>query len=150
MRVGVLGSYTTNQFVNLLSVAALRNGLSLDLYQSPYAQYRQEVLDRGSGLYQWDPEIVVLAVHSGELALPNYASSPNEFIDAELAKWHSLWDVLRERSNATVVQHLFAISAGRAFRSPRNHAAWDADLDGPGAERQPRRSSPGKRRGGRL
>jgi FkbH-like protein len=110
-RLAVLGSYTTSQFVNLLWLAALRFGISLELYESPYAQYRQEILDPASAMHEFSPGIVLLAVHAGELALPELSSSPEEDVGTEAERWRSLWRALAKRTNATVIQHLFALEA---------------------------------------
>jgi hypothetical protein len=40
-RLALLGSYTTSELATMLWFAALRIGISLELYESPYAQYRQ-------------------------------------------------------------------------------------------------------------
>lgn len=49
-RVAVLGSYTTSQFAALLPLAAARAGVAVEIYECGYGQYRQEILDPGSGL----------------------------------------------------------------------------------------------------
>jgi FkbH-like protein len=114
-RVAVLGSYTTTQFVNALWLAARRVGLSLELHESPYAQYRQQIIDPGSAMYEFAPDIVVLAVHGGELDLPAFSSSPEADADAEAERWTSLWQTVGDRTNATVIQHLFAIPPSAPF-----------------------------------
>lgn len=108
-RLAILGSYTTSQFATLLWLAALRVGIALELYECGYAQYRQEILDPASRLYEFDPDVIVLAVHSGELALPGYSAAPEDDVAAEMGRWQSLWRTLQERSTAVLVQHLFAL-----------------------------------------
>ena len=75
-RVAVLGSYTTAQLAALLPLAGLRAGADLEVYECGYGQYRMEVLDPSSGLHAFDPDVVVLAVHEGEVALPDHADAP--------------------------------------------------------------------------
>lgn len=114
-RLALLGSYTTSQFATMLWLAALRVGVSLELYESPYGQYRQEILDPASSMYGFSPDLVVLAVHAGELALPAYSTSPEDDIVTEVERWQSLWRALGSRSQATVVQHLFALPPDAPF-----------------------------------
>ncbi|WP_261575666.1 HAD-IIIC family phosphatase [Frankia gtarii] len=108
-RVAVLGSYTTSQFAALLPLAAARAGVAVEIYECGYGQYRQEILDPGSGLYSFAPDVVVLAVHAGEAALPAVADEPDAAVAAEVRRWTSLWETIRARCGARVVQHTFAV-----------------------------------------
>jgi FkbH-like protein len=114
-RLALLGSYTTSQLATMLWLAALKNGISLELYESPYRQYRQEILDPASAMYASSPDLVVLAVHAGELALPLYSAAPAEDVTTEVERWQSLWRMLATRSSATIVQHLFALPPEAPF-----------------------------------
>ena len=82
-RLALLGSYTTGQLATLLWLAALRVGVRLDIHEAPYAQYRQELIDPESATYAFDPELILLAMHAGELALPCYSASPADDVAAE-------------------------------------------------------------------
>lgn len=114
-RVAVLGSYTTSQLAALLPLAGLRAGADLEVYEAGYGQYRMEVLDPASGLHAFDPDVVVLAVHEGEVALPDLVDDPEAAVEAELQRWTSLWEQLRSRFDAHVVQHTFAVPAEQAL-----------------------------------
>jgi FkbH-like protein len=114
-RLALLGSYTTNQLATMLWLAALRVGVSLELYESPYGLYRQELLDPSSPTHAFDPELVLLAVHAGELALPVYSESPETDVAAEVERWTSLWRAFAARSGATIVQHGFALPPDAPF-----------------------------------
>ncbi|GAA4974286.1 HAD-IIIC family phosphatase [Kineococcus glutinatus] len=108
-RVAVLGSYTTAQLTALLPLAGLRAGAELEVRETGYGQYRTEVLDPSSALHAFAPEVVVLAVHEGEVALPERTDDPAAAVEAELARWTGLWRQLQERFGARVVQHTIAI-----------------------------------------
>lgn len=108
-KVAVLGSYTTSQLCALLPVAAARSGVAVEVYEAGYAQYRQEILNPASGLYAFDPDIVLLAVHAGEIDLPTVSADPEADLERELVRWTSLWDLVRQRCGARVVQHNFAL-----------------------------------------
>lgn len=114
-RLAVLGSYTTTQLVNALWLAGRRIGVSLELYESPYAQYRQEIIDPASAMYEFAPDLVLLAVHAGELGLPAFSASPEPEIEAEVERWTSLWQTVGARTKATVVQHLFGLPPTAPF-----------------------------------
>lgn len=108
-RVAVLGSYTTAQFAALLRIATARAGVDVEIYESGYDQYRMELLNPESRLYAFRPDIVVLAVHDGAVTLPEHSDDPEAAVDAELARWTSLWDLVADRLGARVVQHMFAV-----------------------------------------
>jgi FkbH-like protein len=110
-RVAVLGSYTTSQLAALLPVAAARSGVAVEVYEAGYGQYRREVLDPASGLYAFEPDVVVFAVHAGEIDLPAVSTDPAADLDGELTRWTSLWALVRQRTGARVVQHNFALPA---------------------------------------
>ncbi|HMW84945.1 MAG TPA: HAD-IIIC family phosphatase [Nitrospira sp.] len=108
-KVAMVSSYTTTQFCPLLQLAAARVGIHIDLYESQYGQYQQDIIDPGSRLYAFAPDIVILAVHEGDLRLPEYSSTPDQDIQAEVDRWTTLWKLVAERAQARVVQHNFAL-----------------------------------------
>jgi FkbH-like protein len=108
-KVALLGSYTTTQLGAMLGLAASRLGIEVDLYESHYGQYQQEIIDSGSGLYAFGPDMVVLAVHEKDLRLPEYSQRPEEDVQQEVRRWTALWKVVEERSRARIVQHNFAL-----------------------------------------
>lgn len=109
VRIALVGSYTTAHYRSCLRIAALGCGIGLEIYESPYNQFRQELLDSTSPLYASDPEIVLLAVHEGALELPEFSQTPEEDVAAEVERWQSLWACVAEHSNARVIQHAFAL-----------------------------------------
>lgn len=109
IRLAVLGSTTTAQLVPLVRLAALRRGIDADVYEAPYGQYRQEILNPESRFYSFEPDFVVLAVHEGDVTLPEVSEAPNLDLADELERWRSLWQIIADRSGARVVQHNFAL-----------------------------------------
>lgn len=109
VKVALLGSYTTTQLCLMLCLAAGKLGIHIDLYESRYGQYQQDILDHKSGLYAFNPNIVVLAVHEGDLHLPEYSQRPEEDVRKEVSRWTGLWQMVTEHSRARIVQHNFAL-----------------------------------------
>lgn len=108
-RLAVLGSYTTTQWLPMLRLAAFRQGVLLELYESDYGQFEQDVLNETSGLNSFKPELVVFAVHDGATGLPAFADDPVSAVKQEAARWTQLWRMVRQRSGARVVMCNFAI-----------------------------------------
>jgi FkbH-like protein len=118
-RVALLGSYTTTQLAGMVRLAALRFGMDLELYEAGFAQYRQEILDPGSGLYAFEPDFIVLAMHAGEVALPGFSRSPDDDVRSELERWQSLWRALANHCRGRLIMHNFALP----LESPMGHLA---------------------------
>jgi FkbH-like protein len=107
LRVAVLGSHTTGHLTTVLPVAMARHAIAIETYQAPYGQYEQEILDAGSGLYTFAPDLVVLLVDERDLRLPACSADPGAELATETGRWTSLWSMLRERTSATVIQATF-------------------------------------------
>ncbi|MCA9243399.1 MAG: HAD family hydrolase [Phycisphaerales bacterium] len=61
-RVGVLASFTFDMLVPPLRTRAYTDGFRFDVYNAPYGQYLQELVNPASGLASHQPEIVLVAV----------------------------------------------------------------------------------------
>ena len=100
-----------------------RRGIALDVYEAGYGVFRQELLDPGSGLYTFAPDIVVVALDACAAGLPEFSDTPDDAVAAEVAHWRALWSRLGT-SGASVVQHNFVVPAQDAL------AHLDAELAG--------------------
>lgn len=108
-RVAILGSFTTVQLTRILPLSALRHGIELTVWEAPYNQYRQELLNPNSALYANQPDFIFLAVHEGGLTLPFLSETPSQDVAQEIARWTDLWDAAARHSSARLVQFNFAI-----------------------------------------
>jgi FkbH-like protein len=117
IRGALLGSFTTAHLAPLVELAARASGLTIDLYEGGYGQYRQELLNPTSELYARDPEVVILAVHEGELGLPPFVDAADAVavVESELANWTTYWEAIGEHSSARIVQYNFALTAPAPF-----------------------------------
>ena len=66
-KLAVLGSATLGHLHPGIRVAALRRGMWLSTYESGYGQYRQELLDRISGLHAFAPTVVLFSLDAWHL-----------------------------------------------------------------------------------
>jgi FkbH-like protein len=118
IRVAVVSSFSSEFLHDHLVAWGLASGLDVDVYQAGFGVFRQEILDPGSGLYRYGPDVVVVAVE-GEDWIP---AAYREFLRgvvagpaAAIAAWRdevaTLLGTLRTRSSATVLIHNFAAPA---------------------------------------
>ena len=133
-RVWICNSYTTVQLAPLLALAGHRFGMRLEILNGGYGLYRQDILDPDSALYAAKPDVVLLAVHAEEAALPWFSPDPDAAVEAELQRWTALWDVLSSRSHARLVMHNLAVPGEDPFghlsaRLPGTRASMLARLN---------------------
>jgi FkbH-like protein len=115
VKAALTGTYTTGQLAGLLGVAALRAGIDLEVSESPFGQYRQDIVDPDSSLYRFEPDVVVIAAHEGAATLPQFSNAAGRDVDSEFERWAGLWHVANERSGAWIVQHGFVIRPDSPF-----------------------------------
>lgn len=108
LRLALLGSSTLDHLVPGIRIGALRRGLLCGIEVAPYGQWRQQILDPSSALYTCKPDAVLLALdHASllpELPLSASADEANAAIEAALEELAGLWQLLRDRAKAVVIQ----------------------------------------------
>ena len=105
VRVAVLGTSTTNLLIPILRALSLRDRIGIELYEGLFGSLDQEILDATSGLAAFRPEVVFLAGHWRDLALPGVVAEPDRFVEETVAGHRSRWENLSARFSCHVVQH---------------------------------------------
>src|SRR5436190_13769712 len=80
-RAAILRSFTVEPVVPLLRVEAFCAGIDLSVHIGDFNAYAQEILDSESSLYRFAPDVVILAVQTGDIApdlWQEYAHLPQE------------------------------------------------------------------------
>ena len=62
IKIGILSSFTINGLKEVLQVKTSERNISSAIYESPYNQYSQEILNQDSSLYKFLPEITFLII----------------------------------------------------------------------------------------
>src|SRR3989338_9157789 len=62
IRIAILSSFTANGIKEVLFVKCCEIGLLPDIYMCNYNQYAQEILDKNSGLYSFNPELTIVMI----------------------------------------------------------------------------------------
>ncbi|MCR4436846.1 MAG: HAD-IIIC family phosphatase [Clostridiales bacterium] len=71
INIALLGNSTTDYIASSLSEECKRHGISASIYNSPFNQYQQEVLNPVSGFYASAPELALLLLE-GRLLFPEW------------------------------------------------------------------------------
>lgn len=103
-KIAVLSSFTIDALEACLSVQCAQNGIQLQYYQAPYAQYQQEILNPDSALYRFQPQLTLLWADTPAL-LPALWDQPYQLTAAQrqqtletaFAAHLHLLDTLRQR-----------------------------------------------------
>jgi FkbH-like protein len=138
VRIALLSSYVLDPLIPFLDVECRRAGLVPAFYTGPFNQYTQEVLDPGSGLYAFGPEVVFVGLDLEDLC-PAVRGVPSadelqrarEDIRGRIA---TLVSELHARSRALIVVHELALTGPSAHgvldnRRADGLAAWTEDLN---------------------
>ena len=67
LRIALLGSGTLDQLGDCLTVEGYRRGWRPNVYLAGFEQFAQEMLEPGSGLYRFEPQVLALALHPRQL-----------------------------------------------------------------------------------
>ena len=111
-RLAILRSYTLEPAVGLVRAAAFASGIDLTVQIGSFNAYPQEILDSGSSLYSFNPDIAVLAVQTRDAAprlWESYADLVEEearvLADGVIESFGGWISGFRARSNAHLVVH---------------------------------------------
>lgn len=112
VRVALLSSFSIEFIHDFLAGWGVLDGFQVEIYQAGFSQFRQEMLAPDSGLYRFDPQVVVLAVEGPQWMADVYQRGivlgPAEMENAcaaGLANVQELVATFRSRSAATLIVH---------------------------------------------
>lgn len=122
IKVGCLATFTFDNVETAFKLHALRAGIAAETYIGPYGRLEQELIDPASGLAEFQPDVLLLAVRLKDTCPAIYEqfnSLSQDQSEATIRDWHDrLADALRAfrmRSNAHVLIHDYEIPAAPAL-----------------------------------
>jgi FkbH-like protein len=111
VRLAVLASATVDHLAPAIRVAGLRRRLLIDVNIGAYGQYRQDLLDPTSSLYQFSPHAMLFSLTAREVVtdvpLTATAAEVDETITKHIGELRSLWRKARAISSAIIIQQTF-------------------------------------------
>ncbi len=118
INIAILSSFTINGIKETLRVQCGEFGVLTNFYVGGYNQYAQEILEPQSGLYKFNPVLVIIfidtrAITGDSFFLPYELSNDErqDWIEDKVNEIVSLAKVVSERSLAKVILHNFEVPA---------------------------------------
>src|SRR3989337_1223498 len=59
-KIALLGNFTMNGLKEVLEVLSYEKSLDVEIYDSPYAQFKQEIINQNSEWYSFRPDLTFL------------------------------------------------------------------------------------------
>jgi len=125
LKVALLSSSTTLFLEPLLPLYGLVRGLDLRVKSGDFGTWRQDILDPSSWLYSFEPDVVIIATHYRDAALPSFSQDPQGDAEKIAEQFVQFWEHLKKHSRAAILQH--------GFDRPNDDAAAYLSATHPGA-----------------
>jgi len=115
IKVALLSSFTIDPLAVYIDIKSRLTGLYPEIYIGPFNQYQQEILDEGSKLYAFKPDVVVLAVQAESLLGEDFYSGFMKFSEKEqhraeiIDQLKKLLSLLTSRTKALVLMNNFMV-----------------------------------------
>ena len=110
IRISLLSSFTINGLSEILKVKSAERHISCMVYEAPYNQYSQEILNKKSNLYKFLPDITFLILDTrnifGEIFRFPYSISHLErakIVENKINEIKNLLDKYIENSNSKII-----------------------------------------------
>ncbi|MCG2632721.1 HAD-IIIC family phosphatase [Bradyrhizobium sp. WYCCWR 13023] len=145
-RLAILGGFTTHQLKDFIELYLFGSGIDVELYESDFGLFRQEILDPNSGLYSFKPNRVFVATNWRNIAhVPAVSDSREqvaELLDREVNDWANLWRIAHDRLGCQILQNNFDIPTWKALgnyetRHPAAFSRYISELNRLFADRAP-------------
>jgi len=117
IRVALLSDAATQRLVPILRALFARHGVSAEIYEAPFDAIELEVHDRNSGLYQFQPQFVVL-LNSVQALRANFlrpGTDATAFAEQTANRMTRIWDAIQTNLPAPLIQSNFVLPYERFF-----------------------------------
>jgi FkbH-like protein len=104
VRLALLGSCTVSHLAPAIRVAALRRGMWARIYEAPYGQYRQELLDPSSAIHQFDPTEILFSFDARHLIGLAGDLGDDRAVTRVLDGIRQSWTIARQQFRCGIIQ----------------------------------------------
>ena len=111
VRIALLAGSTINELKDILEIFLLNYGIKSEFYLSEYNKYYEDAVFDNPELEKFNPDIVYIFTSSRNIIHDFDLSTSEENINAKLEleynKYHSIWDNIKKKYNAVIIQNNF-------------------------------------------
>ncbi len=111
VRIAILGGSTTHDIKDMLELFLLQQGIEPVFYESEYGQYYQDAVFENPDLAEFNPQVVFIHTSSRNIlnppAVTDTKEQADEKLEAEFARFTSMWEALAARYDCTIIQNNF-------------------------------------------
>ncbi len=105
-RVAILRSFTVEPIIPVLKACAITSGIDLAVQAGEFNAYAQELLDGESPLYRFQPDTVILAIQTRDLAPELWQNLPASETVTRVTNQYAGWlRAFRKFSSANLIIH---------------------------------------------
>ncbi len=128
IRVALVGNNTLSFIQGPLAVYLARHGIQCGWITGEFDNYRQELLDNGSGIYKFSPQVILMFLdHRAIRYWPDTGDSyekARELAARQVDEWETLWERAHGKTNGAIIQTNIALPCERVFGNLEAKAPW--------------------------
>jgi len=128
VKVAILGSSTTAHFTDVLKYWLAVEGLDAEIYESEFDTIHQEILNKSSGLYRFNPDITMIFTNHRDVKCNVKPGDSKENVDKAVSslvnEFVILWQKLKENSSTFIIQNNADIPDIRIFGNYEGNVPW--------------------------
>jgi len=116
VKIALLADFATQQFTAILKTLLYQSSINAEIYEAPFDSIDLEIYNPGSGLYAFQPDIIVLLGAVQKLRVRYFqAASKIDFRDEEIRRARSLLETIRKNTQAVVLQSNYVLPLESLF-----------------------------------
>ncbi len=128
LRLAVLANSTVSEFCGVLRYWLAVEGFQAEIYHADYGTVSQTILDPGSGLYAFEPAVLMVFTTRRDVRIdvPPGSPAPDALraVDDAVAGCKALWEAFRARSTAHILQNNADLPYERVFGNLEGTVVW--------------------------
>ena len=121
VRVALMSSATVNHLAPAFTVQGLRYGYIVEVYSTPYDQYRQALMDPNSELRKFEPDYALFSPsprpYLNSIDISSSSADAAELVSRAARDLAGIWKTAADALPATLIQQLFIDLAQPVFGS---------------------------------
>jgi FkbH-like protein len=117
IKVALLSDAATQRLVPILRTLFARHGVDAEIYEGPFDAIELEAYDRNSGLYRFQPQVVVVlnCVQALRAVYLRPETDAASFVEATSKRIARIWDAIQGNMPATIIQGNLVLPYERLF-----------------------------------